>query len=348
MKPSVFSSHPKGRTPEKISHLDHNPSDNSRRDSSIDALRLVCAFMVIVIHFGSDQFNGICRLGVAVFFLITGLYLSEICRRNLIKVQVKKLLKYAIIASAIYMTEDFLLNHIDPAIVFTPRRIASLLVFNGPLFSAHLWFLFAMIYAIPLSAYIVQKTPSTKAVISIVIILDIVGLLISNPALSNVVNRNFLFYATPYILTGYLITRHWAAINNLSNYRLLAALALSVGLLIAEINITGHHSDNFYFLLPTAALIIVATKRIKPNKALDMIGRWGARYALWIYIFHATIGIHIYRHLHGIGPLGLTVSTFVVSWLCAVIWVALMRRLGQARKSLSSALSWRYSTRKPS
>ena len=128
----------------KMNHL------QTQRNHSIDLLKAICAFLVIVIHINwIYQYNtsilSLTRCAVPCFFMISGyFYVQGGGRRN-----IKHLLKITLWSTLFFIVwkEIFLIVHHDIYIP-SPKQMRCWLFFNDCPFSYQLWYLYAYIYVL--------------------------------------------------------------------------------------------------------------------------------------------------------------------------------------------------------
>ena len=108
-----------------------NNKDEKRRDFLLDIFKYLLAFMVVCIHFGyrisGFDVRPICRLAVAMFFMISGFYSykkdKSVSLEKTAK-SIRRTLKYVIIAYSIF--RYFLKNSLDAIRVFRELAVIQL------------------------------------------------------------------------------------------------------------------------------------------------------------------------------------------------------------------------------
>lgn len=110
------------------------------RFNNIDALKTVCAFLIVCIHapfpgVAGEYFTALSRIAVPIFFMITGyLYPSVVQRGGQIQ-QIKKILKLFLMGNVIYLGWDLvtaIMNHDFETFIssFTLKNFGIFLIFN--------------------------------------------------------------------------------------------------------------------------------------------------------------------------------------------------------------------------
>ena len=132
----------------------------TQRNSSFDIIKCVAAFLVVCIHYlpkcnMMDAYvNALCRTAVPLFFIISGYYYDRIKSAYKLKLYIIKIVKLTTFASLLY----FIVCAIKPIlegnitewlyITFSPQKLFYWLILNAYPISDHLWYLYALIYAI--------------------------------------------------------------------------------------------------------------------------------------------------------------------------------------------------------
>lgn len=267
------------------------------RHISIDILKVVAAFFVVFIHLDilkelnptANHFliNGIFRLSVPLFLIITGYFFIRIeTGKQFIKWLSRMLILY-IVWSIIYLPFWF---------GDTKMTTAIINILNG---YYALWYIMGVILAGCLLYLLKDKKTSTLVLLSI--LLYIVGTLLQYAANLNIssgvtskvlafipTHRNFLFDCLPFMTIGFLIRR--TGISNVKNYGL-PIIALSFALLIIEsyLNLrlfgTDKQLDMMFSLLLISPLLFIYIMNI------DILGKYKnlSSFATAIYLVHPAI-----------------------------------------------------------
>ncbi|MBQ4008830.1 MAG: acyltransferase family protein, partial [Muribaculaceae bacterium] len=133
---------------------------------SIDMLKCIAAFLVVVIHFTDNSMPtdlagwvshfsiAESRIAVPLFFMITGFFYGNMKRRGRLKSQLKKLTIMALGSTTLYILYNLALSYfsgsfnVHEAGIFGWQTLAYLLIFNLTPGAGHLWFFYSMIYAL--------------------------------------------------------------------------------------------------------------------------------------------------------------------------------------------------------
>lgn len=276
------------------------------RFHSLDKLKVLCAFLVVCIHAPfpgtvGEYITALTRIGVPIFFMITGFFY----RPSNIKGQIKKILYLLLLANFIYLlwggalalmkgeTQIFLTS------TFTLKNLLKFLLLNESPFSGHLWYLGAILYTM-LVVWIVDKHGHKKLLYLLTPFLLIGDLMLGKYSLilfhrefPYIIVRNWLFVGIPYFTVGmYLREKSEKKQVKYSNRKkiLLAAIPLFVITTLLErfflvsikLNTTRDHYLSTTFLAIAVFLFFLFYVSDKEN-VLSTIGR---RDSTWIYIVH--------------------------------------------------------------
>lgn len=110
------------------------------RKENIDSLKAVCAFLIVCIHVSfpgviGEYFAPLTRIGVPIFFMITGYFYFDIVMKQKQYKQIQKLFRLFIISNIIYILWDLLRAIVECDIeqftcAFSWKSIIKLLIFN--------------------------------------------------------------------------------------------------------------------------------------------------------------------------------------------------------------------------
>ncbi|MDR1564698.1 MAG: acyltransferase [Oscillospiraceae bacterium] len=291
------------------------------RYNGLDALKLICSFLVIVIHLAIPStyyyyLRGMARIAVPVFFLITGYFYVNTSRKKR-KQQIIRILKLLIISLTAYLLLGALHIYIFGGIFsnlssylssfFSPSSIFKLLVFNQSHESAvHLWYLSALLYVL-IVYYLAYPLPKKYVFIRknkyLILTLFTIVLLLINLSIGEfspfifgkkittiAYSRNFLFTGLPYFSLGILL--HSPFIKSLLNQiKPSVALAVTIFVLIfylAELRFIDRPLDNYFStaILSLSGFVFFAKLKINDTNPIAICGR---KYSLGIYITHPVV-----------------------------------------------------------
>lgn len=291
-----------------------------KRYYSIDALKFLCAFLVVCIHKPFPGIVGsyivaISRTAVPIFFMISGFFYN--IEDNQEKKQIVKLFKIILFASVLYFVMNFTIGiakfvangNIDSIFevfeVFNRKNILKMIFLNDSPIAGHLWYLNAIVYVF-LCSYILKKIKLFKVLywitpllLSIDLIFGKYSIAIFGREFPVLYVRNFLFVGIPYFIIGNSI-RYAYTKGKLKTYtqkRLFVfALKVSVMLCVIEkyiilylgINATRDHYISTTLL---ACVMFVLFLLVFPNenKNLRWISDIGRNNSLDVYIIHPIV-----------------------------------------------------------
>ena len=264
------------------------------RNLTIDLLKIVLAFFVVFLHMNFLRnshptlsyllVNGLFRIAVPVFLVITGFYFLHIDNlQKLKKWLFRTFLLYAI-WMLIYISYWKDNEHILLTVIFGYH---------------HLWYLIGTFFS-GLLLYILRKK-SSKILITLAVSLFLLGYAVQvlgnlhyfETESDSVLNmyllyRNFLFVCFPFLTIGFLINKHNF---DLSKYRYSSLLViLSVFCVVAEAffnfrNVSSESTDVLFSLLFACPLIFLYCQKIYIKTTSKIL----ANLSTAIYVVHPLI-----------------------------------------------------------
>lgn len=260
------------------------------RNHSIDILRLVCAFLVILLHVGTAYYSytePIARSAVPLFFMLSGYFYSGGVKKNL-----RKTSWILVAGSLLYATVNYILDIEEVDNFPLLKSIVAFVLFNNNPFAYHLWYLAAYIYVLAGMIFIERYSLLRISYWAIPLLL-VMGILLgkySESVLDNTyysfLSRNFLFLGIPFFLTGHYIKQHKEKLLQQSSKIYLGGVALFASLSYAESGWLGGAEGDLYIstvFLSICALLFTLSCHVKQEGIMSRIGR---KYSLHIYILH--------------------------------------------------------------
>jgi surface polysaccharide O-acyltransferase-like enzyme len=301
------------------------------RIESLDTLKGLALFAVVLIHvrgiFIGEKFSAsaidflglnIARLGVPVFFLISGYLFNQKLKerenkRNYLLNYSKKIIYWYIIANIIYLSLQTALSRlttvfggslVNKTSVTTISQIGPLeefffnLIYTGYAIRPSLWFLTALIISIWL-VFIFNKYEKLNYLILTAFVLHTTAILSNSYQLIGftIPPRDAIFFGLIYTSVGFKIAE--ISKERFYNYRkkylgcLLPFLVLYLfeRLLIGKI---GDYSPFFWldysFLTLPISVLIILLGLSRPNLGAGFRINTYGKFTLWAYIFHQIIG----------------------------------------------------------
>lgn len=290
------------------------------RQASLDTIKCIAAFLVVIIHCRFPDLFGVCcvavsRVAVPLFFIISGFYYPVLVKKKRLRNHCRKLIMMTLAATAFYflfnvvtgLWNDELEKRLSD--FFSLRNVFIWIFFNGAFYSTpfggHLWYFYAIIYT--LAFMIITDHFKFRKWLYYLIPLLLIGNYIFNflPNGLAFMRRNFIFTGLPYVLIGCLFReKEEKFFKSLSIKKLIAWLLILCALLAIEMLVyfklgimtfTREH----YLVTPFMALIIFAIALRNPSlgKKSTYIPHIGQVYSSYIYIYHPFIQSLLYTLL---------------------------------------------------
>lgn len=333
---------------------------------AVDYFRIVAALMVIAIHtsplliFGErpDFISAriIARIAVPFFIMSTGFFM-DISNSKAIKKFVKKTLVLYIAAVLLYLPVTIYTGRISAHISLA--KIAKMLLVDGTMY--HLWYLPAVIIAVPLVWLLLQKSSFVK-VFTLAVILYCFGLFGDSyygfiepiPAVKNIYDavfvissytRNGLFYAPLFIVLGVWLRKNKTLFSlkkaSLAFVVCLCGMVME-GLVLHTMDVQRH--DSMYVLLPFCTLFLFAVllhfsiHSIKDLRDISLV----------VYIIHPWIIVLFRGGAKKMGLTGFLINNSIVYYFCVSalsfavafgVW-AIKHRLNMKNKIHADNRAW--------
>ena len=205
------------------SRAEQSRAEQSRAEQ-IDALKAVCAFLVVCIHAPfpgkiGEYFTSLTRVAVPIFFMITGFYYMNVVQRGKRLSQIKKVFWLAVKSNLVFLGWDFIYKIVKGKQelqiffldAFSLDSIARFFLYNDNKISSHLWYLSAVLYVL-LIIWFIDRLELRKLLFCIVpflllgdLVLGKYSLLRFNREIPYYYIRNYLFVGVPYFCIGNLI-----------------------------------------------------------------------------------------------------------------------------------------------
>lgn len=266
----------------------------------LQILKFICALMVVQIHTSSaikEFVMPVCRIAVPVFFMISGYFMvsgkGTITSEKVSNVFIK-ILKITLFASIVYITIDILFRlaaHRDFDKYMTLWYWVKELLF-GKNAHFHLWYLTSYLQVL-LTIYILLKIKRFNLIfflipigLAINLLLGTYRFIILDHSVPDELITNTLTIAIPCVAIGILVRGYESFLP--SQRVVLMGLIISVILLYVEGGAIEHSRGAVLIMtIPVAVLTFVFFMRFDTeNRALQVLGDWGKKYSLDIYLWH--------------------------------------------------------------
>lgn len=222
---------------------------NEKRYDGLDALKIICSFLVVCIHAPFDGtfgiiFEDLCVVAVPCFFMISGFFFPRILSKGKENKQLIKILKITTISLACYFVWTWLFYKIanldfsyiiDRLLSF--NGAVKFVFFNESLFGYHLWYMMAFVWVL-LMVKIANMMGMKKLLLCVSPLLFVPGILLgryANLSLGHFValsfSRNCYFLGLPCFCMGWIVAENLAWIKSKLNKKFLLAAVIFFGLM---------------------------------------------------------------------------------------------------------------------
>ena len=255
------------------------------RYKSIDALKVICAFLIVCIHIpfniiGGGYYVALTRIGVPIFLMISGYFY----KKDQAKRQIKKIAILFIEANLMYCLWDLiygLLSGNNP--VINIKSLVKFVILNeSP-------FLGAILYTL-IIVYLLDKIGCKKVLYWITPALLIGDLIIGKYSIllfgrefPYILVRNWLFVGIPYFSIGMMMKENRIRIGKWGILLFTLATVLERYLLVSNgLNATRDQYISTTFL----AIAVFSFALDYKGNVSDTVAKIGRDYSTWIYIIH--------------------------------------------------------------
>lgn len=337
--------------------------DSRTRNINLDIVKCIAALMVVWIHYNPLGDNGdpiklwhwfivdwigVCRIGVAMFFVITGFYLQDIVERERLKsyvCRILRLLLLGVVTHSMLMTIICVRQHLQIPMLDCVSNGTfwwNLLFLNSPgEFGLHLWFLLAVVYSVLILSYPPLQRVDNQRFAFVAAVLWGIGWIMQLMGCHMLYFRNFLFYGLPCVYAG-MMTRRYVARHDLSKlpYSVLWGMVALAVVAICVQNRFVLYSDIYLLNLPACVAILLLCIKAD-NLPCAWLAQIGRRYSSYIYVFHMDAGYIYFLCLALLFDDWTTmmryatpVNIFLLSLMFAMVYVGLRGRIVRS-------LSWK-------
>lgn len=279
---------------------------SQQKNKTLELLKLFASYMVVFIHvifpgkIGTSM-ETLARFAVPFFFLISGFYSYQIPPQKITK-RIKKILTLIILAVVSYTLFNILLllsndGLNDVSAYFSQYLnffvLVKLVVFNAPICSEYLWYLYAILYVYAIFYFATKFHVNDKVVFVISIsilflhillgeVLSVFGILV--PGL---MVRNFAAMGIPFFALGLLVKKYQDKFLAVPNYVIF--LSIIIGILESLLSRYFFGKNELYigslFILFAFVCVFMKYSTIECPKFLMALEGCST----YIYIFHDMI-----------------------------------------------------------
>lgn len=314
-----------------------------KRINSIDILRMIAAFAVVLIHgYGENAYvNAVSRFSVPLFFMISGYFYCVSKEKK--KCRIKKIFVLTVIVNIAILCFAFFTNFRNEKAVsfltetFTLENFVKLVFFNQSTYGdlgGHLWFLSALLYCMIVDYFVSGFfNKRRKCLVAVIIVLFLGYFIVEKVGNSNIYMRNFLFFGLPYFWIGKIFKDIDITKIKIKNFSLVLFIILFSVLILAEkymlityFNLNSARDQYMCTLFLSLSIFTLALKNPleNPGKILDFIASAGRKCSLGIYIIHPIVLAYI---VPAAAVFGITlknplcvIAAFAASWLIVAIY----------------------------
>lgn len=282
----------------------------AKKNTTLELLKLFAAYMVVFIHvtfYGKTGviMDALARFAVPLFFLTSGYFSYNITPEKIRKraKHIFNLILAATVCCILFGISTLLLSGNSGGIlaylgeIFHPVMILRLLVFNKPVSSGHLWYLWAMLYVYIVYYFATKRGIKEKTIFKasfILLALHLLlgeGLSVFNVTIPIMVIRNFALMGIPFFGLGMFVRKNQNKISEIPNYVLIPAVLIGIAETVLSAFFIGKNELYLGTLLTVFAMVVVFVKHpnLKHTYVLDKLDDCGT----YIYIFHKMVSSFI-------------------------------------------------------
>lgn len=277
------------------------------RNISLDIFKLLLSFFVVGLHIRlfedinanlSFFFNqGVFRIAVPMFLVISGYYFERIQNISMYKKWIKRIL----ILYLFWMTFYF------PVWITPNFNMVIVNIFKG---FFHLWYIIGIAYC-SFILFIIRNW-KIKNLLGLMYIIYFLGVALQylhsydHIYLPNYVYRNFIFFCLPFFISGFIIKK----MENKSQRKILIGLVFSLLLFFSEVILNSIYAGNqifdllfsFIILCPFLFIVVNKIETVSNTKSISLVSSS-------VYFIHPMIFIllNIYFKLNTITLFLLTI-----------------------------------------
>lgn len=277
-----------------------------QRNNTLEIIKLVASYMVVLIHFYfrdgvGSLMDALARFAVPLFFVVSGFYSYQISLSK-IKKRTKNIIWLSLFSTLLYtafnITRLLLSGNAAGIPTYFERYLnlkvlVRLFVFNIPLSSEHLWFLFALIYVYVIFYLVTKYKISDAWVWGISVFFLFLHILLGEFALAfgvdspTTIIRNFLLMGVPFFGLGLMAKKYEQKIRKTPNLVVFAILVL--GILETCFSRKSFGKNELYIgsiliCFSAIALFVKYSNKKYPNMLVEIAGC-----NTYIYILHLLV-----------------------------------------------------------
>ena len=311
-----------------------------QRNYSLDVLKLICSFLVVMIHFPCESIERyiepITRCAVPCFFCISGFLIYGMDMRRKLKRGIIKVFVLIAICTLMYGIKNVYFYDY----FFVYFKVVPVFLLNDNPTAPHLWYLSAYFYIL-ITFLIVKpdKLVTNRVLSGIIVFFLLVGTLllgrysfIISKQFPLTYSRNFIFTGIPFFILGMMLKHSipTAVFENKKYVRMSAVSLLFlilVNLIESEVLLTKCKvglGDLYFLTAPCvfSCMLLFLSYKMSNN----LLAQLGRKYSLYIYVFHLGIGNVICKYIQS-HPAWQFLNSFllpIVVFLVTIVLIALI------------------------
>lgn len=285
---------------------------SNKQNTTLELFKLFASYMVISIHlpfygnFGITM-DALARFVVPLFFLVSGFFSYGITPDK-IKRRIKNiaiLLVVSTVSYTLFNLANLVLNFgIDEIVSYFSRYLnfyvlAKLLVFNVPLSSGHLWYLFAILYVYIIFFFVTKFRIKENVIFVISFLLLALQISLGEvlSAFGNVLPipllRNFALVGIPFFGLGLLAKKHENKLHNTPTIVIILLFVTGVIESLFSRYLFGKNELYFGSILILFAIVAMFIKYSNVNYPRFLSVLTGC--STYIYIYHLLISSLLWK-----------------------------------------------------
>lgn len=283
-----------------------------KQNMTLELLKLFASYMVVFIHilfygeFGV-VINSLARFAVPLFFLISGFFSYKITVQK-IKKRIKhiiNLIVFAVILYTMFNVAGPIINGNMGEIIsyfglyFDFKTLLNLIIFNVPVSSGHLWYLFAVLYVYLIFLFCEHKKIREKTIFTVAISLLFLQILLGeifsafDIVLPIPIVRNFALMGIPFFGLGLFVRKHESKICCISDKISIISIILGIFETIFSRYFFGKNELYIGSLLILFSIVVTFVKHSNINYPRFLYALTDC--STYVYIFHLIVSLVVQK-----------------------------------------------------
>lgn len=282
------------------------------RNSTLDMLKLLASYMVVFIHilfYGEigTIFDALARFAVPFFFVVSGFYSKDITQKQLKKriLHIARLLLFAVMTYILWNVLQYLASGDMQGLAqylgefLNTEKLWRLFALNVPVYTEHLWYLFAILYVYIFYYVVTALKIPRKFVVSAAMLLLLLHLVLAEGLSICRIDvpvpfvRNFALMGIPFFEMGLQANTYREKLCRISDRIIAVCVVTGIVATILSRYLFGKNELYIGSLFILFSLVTVFVKY--PNAADASVLASMGRYSTYIYIFHPIVSAVVKR-----------------------------------------------------